>query len=131
MIDPMETIQFKAKDGQTYDIYVDDFGEEIVVELNGQPQGSIHLRLLEGDGRGMQDSYYITQLELTCGNKGIGRRCLQFHHDVFGCIITASSDDGTRRDDGSHLTGAGPGFIRKMIEEGLVLGQPTGFEEEE
>ena len=34
--------------------------------------------------------------------------------------LTAGSSHGEKPDDGSHLTGDGPGFIKKMREEGIV-----------
>jgi len=65
---------------------------------------------------------HITHLALEdCQGQGIGRRCLQFHREVFDLPITAGNAYDGKMDDGSHLTGGGPGFISKMRKEGLVV----------
>ena len=51
---------------------------------------------------------------------GIGRAALQFFKEVTGGLIYTSPHDGVVRDDGSHLTEDAPGFVAKMIEEGLI-----------
>jgi hypothetical protein len=45
----MNEVDFLASDGQTYQIQIDDFGDEINVLFQGGKKGSISLRLIEGD----------------------------------------------------------------------------------
>jgi len=117
----MNEVDFLASDGQTYQIQIDDFGDEINVLFQGEKKGSISLRLIEGDLPYPPDVYHITHLALdSCSHRGIGRRCLQFHRELFDAPITAGSNNGTRCEDGSHLTGDGPGFIARMKAEGIV-----------
>lgn len=119
-----ETIDFVAKDGQSYQITLDDFGEEISVSFNGKKLGQITLSLRDdGDERGGYEWFHITHLELdNCRGIGIGTRCLEFHRDVFQAAITAGRDDGQKPEDGSFLTGDGPAFIDAMRKKGLVEG---------
>lgn len=117
----MKEVDFLASDGKTYQIQIDDPGDEINVLFQGAKKGSISLRLIEGDQPCQPDAYHITHLALdSCSHLGIGRRCLQFHRELFDAPITAGSNDGTKCDDGSHLTGDGPGFITRMKAEGIV-----------
>ena len=117
----MNEVDFLASDGKTYQIQIDEPGDEINVLFQGAKRGSISLRLIEGDQPCQPDTYHITHLALdSCSHRGIGRRCLQFHRELFDAPITAGSNDGTKSDDGSHLTGDGPGFIARMKAEGIV-----------
>ena len=113
---------FVARNGLSYTISVDDFGEEICVSLGGETCGSISLRYIEGDYPHLPDIYHITHLALdSCAKVGIGRRCLQLHKEIFDSPLSAGTNNGTTSEDGSHLTGDGPGFIAKMRREGIVV----------
>lgn len=117
----MNEVDFLASDGNTYQIQIDDPRDEINVLFQGAKKGSISLRLIEGDLPCQPDVYHITHLALdSCSHRGIGRRCLQFHRELFDAPITAGSSDGTKCDDSSHLTGDGPGFIARMKAEGIL-----------
>ena len=121
MEDSIEEEYTSPLTGAKYQIVLDDEGEEIYVLQNDIKIGSITLRLIEGDPPYIEDSFHITHLELdSCRRQGLGRRCLQLHKEVFNASITAGEAHGFRRDDGSHLTGDGPGFIAKMRAEGIV-----------
>lgn len=112
---------FTATDGKTYEISVDDSGEEIRVIFAGVTVGTISLRLIEGDPPHQPDIYHITHLALEeCSHRGIGRCCLELHRMIFDSPLTAGADNGTTSEDGSHLTGDGPGFIAKMRTAGIV-----------
>lgn len=117
----MHEVNFPASDGNIYKIQIDDLGEQINVFFQGAKKGSISLRLIEGNPPCQPVAYHITHLALdSCSPLGIGRRCLQFHRELFDESITASNNDGIKCDDGSHLTGDGPGFIAQMRAEGIV-----------
>jgi hypothetical protein len=117
----MSEVDFLASDGNTYQIQIDDFGLDIDVFLRGDKKGSISIRSIEGDPPYQPDIFHITHLSLdSCRRLGIGRRCLQFHRELFDAPITAGSNDGTKSDDGSYLTGDGPDFIARMKAEGIV-----------
>lgn len=114
---------FKAKDGKTYDILIDDEGTEISVSREGAVLGTIDLDYRESDFGNDPDHYHIKHLALEgCpSGVGIGRACIQHHIDCFGAPITAGSNNGIKANDGSHLTGSGPGFIHQMRNEGLIV----------
>ncbi|MDO8312125.1 MAG: hypothetical protein Q7T25_09310 [Sideroxyarcus sp.] len=117
----MNTEIFKAKNGKEYLIKIDD-EEEISVWLDNVKKGTISLRLIEGAQDFKPNYCHITHLALDdCQGQGIGRRCLQLHRELFNIPITAGNAHDGQMDDGSHLTGNGPGFILKMREEGLVV----------
>lgn len=108
------------KTGNKFTIYIDDSGEEISVFSEESKVGSISLSLTYGEYK-YKDCFHITNLSLDkCQGQGVGRRCLQFHIENFDGLLTAASHDGNRRDDGSHLTGAGFPFIQQMRSEKIV-----------
>lgn len=51
---------------------------------------------------------------------GLGRAALEFFKGYTGFDVYARTHDGIVRDDGSHLTEDAPGFVMKMINEGLL-----------
>lgn len=118
----MNEDEFQATDGQTYKIFIDDTGEEIRVISGGLTVGTISLRCIEGDHPYQPDTFHITHLALDrCARRGIGRHCLKLHCKLFGSPLTAGTNNGTTSEDGSYLTGDGPGFIGKMRKEGIVV----------
>jgi hypothetical protein len=122
--------EFMASNGLAYTICVDDEGEEIRVMASGITIGRILLRLIEHDYPHQGNTYLITHLGLQkCKRLGIGRRCLQLHRRIFDSPITAGSNNGITSEDGSHLTGDGPGFIAKMRAEKIV--EPPAHEGED
>ena len=117
----MNEVDFLASDGNTYQIQIDEPRDEINVFFQGARKRSISFHLIEGDLPCQPDIYHTTHLALdSCSHRGIGRRCLQFHRELFDATTTAGSNDGTKCDDCSHLTGDGPGFIARMKAEGSV-----------
>jgi len=117
----MNTKDVTAKTGEVFTICIDDDGTEITVRRGGDARGTISLNYIEGDWPD-PDHYHITHLSLEkCSGIGLGRKCLIFHKECFDAPITAGNDNGIQSNDGSHLTGSGPGFIRKMRQEGLVV----------
>ena len=113
----MTTTLFTSKSGQQYEIDVTD-GSEILVTKDGEKCGSILLSYRECDDA---DYYRITNLGLEgCKGQGVGRQCLKLHKEMFDAPLTAGSSHSGKQDDGSHLTGDGPGLIKKMREEGIV-----------
>jgi hypothetical protein len=118
---------FQCKDGRVVELDWQD--DEMIVWTTGDARqriGNITFRYIEGgaeDGSG--DHYLVTNMHLDGPNasadfigQGIGRQIIRQVGE--GMPIVFSADDGNRRDDGSHLTGAGPGFATRMIEEGLA-----------
>jgi hypothetical protein len=55
-------------------------------------------------------------------HRGVGREILKSMSQP----VVVGRDDGQRRDDGSHLTGDGPGFVAKMVKEGLLSWDSVG-----
>lgn len=118
---------FNANDGRSYEILTNDDGTEIAVAQNNEVLGSISLNFLENSSPDSHYYYRITHLALDgCPPCiGIGRACLQHHRVFFNKPIIAGIDGGPEAIDGSHLTGSGSGFIKKMIKEGLVTSSDT------
>jgi hypothetical protein len=111
----------RLSDGRSVDIEIDDTGQEITVRaVNGPKLGSIELQGTDS-GHYHLKRMYLDQDGGAFKRCGIGRQALKFHNESFGCLFTAAPNDGQEREDGSHLTGDAPRFIRKMRDEGLVL----------
>jgi ribosomal protein S18 acetylase RimI-like enzyme len=114
---------FLARDGNLYLLEIELDGGEIVVSRGIKEKGVIRLDYREGDpARGQPDTFHITHLALdNCKRLGIGRACLLFHQEHYGCPLTAGYADRGQAEDGSHLTGDRPGFIAAMRAQGIVL----------
>lgn len=117
--------------GRLVTIDIEDCGERIsVTDDQGEDVGSIELRCL-GDER-----YYITWMYLDKQGarylrQGIGEASLRFHKECFDSTLYAAEHDGTRKSDGSHLTGDAPGFIRRMRDKGLIAPESLHGEQED
>lgn len=74
-----------------------------------------------------KDNYLLARMYVPkeLKNMGLGRACIEFFGDYVNSSIYVRPDDGVERDDGSHLTEDAPGFVAKMIEEGLIIGYKT------
>ena len=114
---------FAAKDGNIYLIEVEHDGCEINVSRGIRRLGQINLDYRCGDTKlGQADYFHITHLSLgKCKRLGIGRACLEFHKELYDCPLTAGYGGSGQAEDGSHLTGDGPGFIAAMRALGIVL----------
>lgn len=99
-------------------IEIDDEGEKITVQIDGEVKGTISLTMHSDE----QYHFRITNLSLDkCRRMGIGRKCLQLHKKTFDAPITAASPYSHEELlDGSHLTGDGLPFITQMRDESLV-----------
>lgn len=45
---------------------------------------------------------------------GIGTEIINLAEQEFACSVAFATDDGNKRDDGSHLTGDGPAFANSF-----------------
>lgn len=61
---------------------------------------------------------------------GLGRAALEFFKEYTGAEVFAREYDGQVRDDGSHLTEDAPGFVAKMIDEGILLDNSGDFNDD-
>lgn len=88
-----------------------DLGDKIgIIELEeSEFSNSYKLMYMYMDLKGKR---YVRQ--------GIGRECLLFFQELTGASLTANSNDGNVRDDGSHLTDDAPMFVGQMRNEGIV-----------
>jgi hypothetical protein len=68
------------------------------------------------------ESYLLTRMYAPEKFKGagLGRAALEFFKEYTGANIYARENDGVDRDDGIHLTEDAPGFVARMISEGLL-----------
>jgi hypothetical protein len=110
-------------DGRTVVLLCDHENYEIKAEtFLGEAIGHFSFRFQECDSG---DSLKLCYMDLSgfnglYKNLGIGRKILYLALEQFQLPITAEQEDKKNSDDGSHLIGDGPGFIRTMKSEGLV-----------
>lgn len=83
--------------------------------------GSITFKHIEGPDDRDEGHYLVTDMYLDgprgsglYSRQGIGREMI-FQAPL---PVTFHRDDGIRRDDGGHLTGDGPAFAKKMVQQG-------------
>ncbi len=113
----------QGKNGKCYSIEIDDSGCEIKVYEGNRCLGGFTLSCHEEDYGNYEsfDVYTITHMNLgEAKRNGLGRECLKLHKKEFSSPILAGPNDGSKSNDGSYLIGDGPGFIKKMREEGFV-----------
>jgi hypothetical protein len=109
------TVTLYASDGAlNYSVFAKtEEGEEI---------GSFEFRHIEEE----QNEYLLLCcifLEGKAGifkRKGIGREILLYAKELYDIPIFAPPSDRTKSDDGCYLIGDGPGFVEKMIKEGII-----------
>ena len=113
--------EFLAKDGNIYNIDLDDGENIFVYDADGGRVGSITMLHVNADDYKLPGYYHIQNLDLQrCKRLGIGTEILRRHIECFGEPITAANQFGPSMDDGSHLIDDGIPFIEKMREMGLV-----------
>ena len=106
-------MKFHDSKGRQIEIELADDYSEVVGWHKGSRIGAISFRHDWGDEPGVPEHLYITHLDIsaTYCHAGIGSQMLEFVRDETGLPIVAANNDGIQRDDGSHLTGDGPGFV--------------------
>lgn len=119
---------YTTKDARIVELDWSD--DEMKVWTSGETReliGTFSFAYVEGpSGRGTDDYWHLTHLHLegpasdphSSRGQGIGREIIRQVGVHTSIVFTL--DDGNRRDDGSHLTGDGPGFARRMVAEGLA-----------
>lgn len=120
---------FVCNNGQSVELDWDEDQGEMTVWTIGNPKkkiGNMSFSLIESDDPFGGQSYYKLvnmHLEGPDGKKaflrqGIGRGIVRYVRSFHPVIF--SPNDGQWREDGSRLTGDGPGFAQKMVDEGLA-----------
>lgn len=116
---------FVAKDKKEYVILIDDEGERISVEFNGDELGYMILKYVESSCQGPPEHYYIVELEMSkCKGVGLGEASLKFHKEIFSLPIVAAEEGSNKLSDGSHLIDDGIPFVRRMRDKGIVCPEP-------
>lgn len=64
--------------------------------------------------------YLLGRMYVPIKEEGLGRATLEFFIDYYDATVYARTPYGPKYDDGSYLTEDAPGFVDKMIEEGLL-----------
>ncbi len=65
--------------------------------------------------------YLLARMYVPIKGQGLGRATIEFFTEYFDAKVWARNNDGIEREDGSRLTEDAPGFVDKMIEEGLLI----------
>lgn len=117
--------KYKLHDGRFIEIDVSDDHEIIVKDNQKNLIGKIELSYRDDGLPGSVPYYHITWMYMdliddSYKHQGIGREALLLFIEVNGLKVTASDNDGLKKNDGSHLTGDAPTFIQKMRDEGIV-----------
>lgn len=124
--------EFIAKDGNPYNIDLDD-GESVrVFDANGCEVGSVTFMQVNADDFELPSYFYLQHLDLEgCKRLGIGTEIFRLHNEHIGEPITAANQFGPSMDDGSHLIGDGVPFVQKMREKGFICAEDSEGEDED
>ena len=119
--------EFIAKDGNKYEIAFDGT-KAVVLNSNGDEVGSMSFDEVQVP-HGYETLTYLHLCHMDMKNHtglGLGRATLDVARKESGFDIAASDPgDHVPKDDGSHLVGDGPGFVRKMQAEGRIMGSAS------
>jgi len=122
-----EVHEFELIEAQKRHIKIDmsDDRSVRVFTANGEEIGGFDFYHYGDDVPGVSPYYelawaYLNKIDDSYLHKGIGRKILELHSELYGEEIRAGNDDGIRQSDGSHLTGDAPAFIAQMRDEGLI-----------
>lgn len=125
-------VEFKTKNGEKLSIEYDNC-EVTVKDEDGMEVGKFEFREIDVP-MGYETDTYLHLCHMDLGQykgQGLGRLCLQVARNESGMVISASDpNDHEKKNDGSHLIGDGPGFVRKMQREGLIGGSERPDDEE-
>lgn len=109
---------YKINNGEIITLKLSHDLTEISFIVNGK-ELSDGFAFVDLDGNGYKViRMYIPEYE----HCGLGRAALEFFKEITEEKLYASFPDGFKRNDGSHLTGDAPGFVSKMIDEGIIDG---------
>jgi GNAT superfamily N-acetyltransferase len=117
--------QFLTKNDEIVYIDASDPCDVRVRSTDGQEIGSFQFREIEYPS-GPHDTevcLHLCHMEIAASyrRQGIGRECiLQARAESGASGVTASSEHARNLEDGSHLIGDGPAFVRAMAREGIV-----------
>lgn len=124
--------EFVTENGEKLSVEYEDF-HVTVTNQDGVEVGQFTFREIEVPS-GCSSDFYLHLCHMELGQykaQGLGRFCLEVARDESGMEIGASDpNDHEKKDDGSHLVGDGPGFVRKMQKEGLIAGGNRPDDEE-
>lgn len=117
---PMERLYTMPTGRQVVVRLVDD-GERIEIRdaESGTRVGEMGFEPHEDDGQVYQ--LVFMQLDEKYRRQGIGRAALLLHRELCASTIWAASVDGSKHQNGGHLTGDGPAFVARMRSEGVVI----------
>ena len=109
----------QLSNGRVIKIRIDDDSEIVYLE-NGEVIGNYEDFVFIEDEFD-SSKYLLARMYVPITGQGLGRATIEFFSDYYDATIWARSNDGIVREDGSHLTEDAPGFVTKMIEEGLII----------
>lgn len=121
-----ETRHLSLDSGETVVLRLEN--DSVEVYIGNDEIGRLDFRVYEVPrGSGWEEEvYHLTHAFIEGGGgkykyQGIGTEAIRLLMESTGAEITFSDNDGQIKDDGSHLTGDGPGFvesIRRKIKNG-------------
>lgn len=113
---------FLDRHGRQIELCLDEDLLELTAYHQEKVIGRVCLKQIECDsGDELKITWmYLDMCDASYKHSGIGRKILEILNEYNGGPVSAGSDDGTTSNDGSHLTGDAPGFIKKMQASGLV-----------
>lgn len=114
-----EERDFQLEDGRVITLHFDqdEFECRVNFSENGNSLGDEFIFIDEYENG---DRFLLGRMYSPIPQSGLGRAVLEYFIDMTDASIYVRPHDGITRDDGSHLTGDAPLFVRKMREEGLI-----------
>jgi hypothetical protein len=77
---------------------------------------------------GFGNSYLLQRMYVPERRLGLGRETIEFFKEYYDATVYARTNDGLTRDDGSELTEDAPGFVDKMIDEGILINNQGSYD---
>lgn len=117
---------YQITGGRVITLKLEDDLSQMTFWENGKQLGRDQDFLFD-DSESSNNSYLLARMYVPIKGAGLGRASLEFFKEYTEADVFARENDGQVRDDGSHLTEDAPGFVAKMIGEGLLLDNTSDF----
>lgn len=117
---------YQITGGRIITLKLEDDFSQITFWENGEQLGN-DMDFVFYDSETLNNSYLLARMYVPIKEVGLGRAALEFFKEYTDADVFAREDDGQVREDGSHLTEDAPGFVAKMIDEGILFDNRDDF----
>lgn len=114
---------YRNSKGKLFKFILEGEFEILIEDMHGNSVGEFEFQEIDyGNGYKIM-RMYTNEYK----NTGLGSAALNYFLEVYEGPLYTSPNDGSARDDGSHLTEDAPSFVQHMIAKGVIDGYDSRF----